>query len=404
MSGVGAPASAPRSAAGATGAGPLDVAAPAGAARGRLRGPVLVAALVVGLVLLLTLLSPRTSREALAADSTAPEGARAVARVLQEQGPRVLQERSFDAALEAVREGGPGTTVLVTAPDLLSAERWEALAAAGARLVLVEPTATALDAVAPDVRTTGTAAERVLDPDCAAPAPAAAGDARAGGRTYALRAGAEGTSCYGGSYVRVPADPATGRGELVVLGQGDVLTNRYAALDGNAALSLRTLGASPTVVWYLPDPLDTDSPVVPLTSLAPRWVAPAGALLLVAGLTAALWRGRRLGRLVPEPLPVVVRAAETVEGHGRLYAAARAGDRAAAALRAATLRRLRALVRVDASAGPADVADQVARLTGHPAPQVLALLDGPAPADDPALVRLAVDLDDLERRVRARST
>ncbi|WP_432536067.1 DUF4350 domain-containing protein [Kineococcus arenarius] len=392
----------------ATGAaGPLDGPAGAGGPHRPWRGPLLVAALVVALVLLLTLLAPRTSREALAADSTAPEGARAVAQVLQQQGVRVRQERTFDTVLAAVREGGAGTTVLVTDPDLLARERWRALASAGARLVLVEPTETALDAlgaVAGGVRTTGTRDARVLEPGCDAPAPSAAGAARAGGRTYALRTGTDGTTCYGGSYVRLPADPATGRAELVVLGQGDVLTNRYAALEGDAALSLRTLGASPTVVWYLPDPLDTDSPTVPLTSLAPGWVAPAGALLLVAGLTTALWRGRRLGRLVGEPLPVVVRAAETVEGHGRLYAGARAGDRAARALRAATLRRLRLVVRLDAAAGAGDVADQVARLTGTPAQQVLALLDGPAPADDAALVRLATDLDALERRVRSCST
>ena len=54
----------------------------------------------------------------------------------------------------------------------------------------------------------------------------------------------------------------------------------------------------------------------------------------------ALWRMRRLGPLVTEPLPVVVRACETVEGHGRLYRSRRARDRAAAALREAALGRI----------------------------------------------------------------
>ena len=43
----------------------------------------------------------------------------------------------------------------------------------------------------------------------------------------------------------------------------------------------------------------------------------------------ALWKGRRLGPLVAEQLPVVVRASETVEGRGRLYRSRRARDRAA---------------------------------------------------------------------------
>ena len=54
----------------------------------------------------------------------------------------------------------------------------------------------------------------------------------------------------------------------------------------------------------------------------------------------ALWKGRRIGPLVAEDLPVVVRASETVEGRGRLYRSRRARDRAAQALRTATIQRM----------------------------------------------------------------
>ena len=62
--------------------------------------------------------------------------------------------------------------------------------------------------------------------------------------------------------------------------------------------------------------------------------------LCLVVLLLALWKGRRLGPLVAEQLPVVVRASETVEGRGRLYRSRRAGDRAADALRTATLQRM----------------------------------------------------------------
>ena len=39
--------------------------------------------------------------------------------------------------------------------------------------------------------------------------------------------------------------------------------------------------------------------------------------IAVALVLTALWRMRRFGPLVFEPLPVVVRASETAEGHGR---------------------------------------------------------------------------------------
>src|SRR4029077_10464304 len=62
--------------------------------------------------------------------------------------------------------------------------------------------------------------------------------------------------------------------------------------------------------------------------------------LWLAVLLIALWKGRRIGPLVAEELPVVIRASETVEGRGRLYRSRRARDRAAQALRASTLQRL----------------------------------------------------------------
>ena len=62
--------------------------------------------------------------------------------------------------------------------------------------------------------------------------------------------------------------------------------------------------------------------------------------LVIALALLALARARRLGRLVVEPLPVVVRAAESVEGRARLYRSGNARGRAADALRAGPRDRL----------------------------------------------------------------
>lgn len=375
----------------------------------RWRTGVLCAVLVLLIALLTALLAPRTGRDALAPDSVAPDGARAVARVLAAQGVDVVPARSFAAARDALADAGADATLLITAPELVSAGRWPALTASGADLVLLSPRTGTLAEIAPQVVTSGTTPADVVDPGCSAAVPTAAGAARAGGRQYALQDGSAqgggggGTTCYAGSWVQLPPQPGRD-GTLTLLGQDDVLTNRWAAADGNAALALGTLGAHRTLVWYLPDPLDADASAQPLSALVPPWVLPAGALLLASGLVAALWRGRRLGRLVPEPLPVVVRAVETVEGHGRLYATAGATGRAAEALRAATLRRLRGQVRLEPSAGVDDVAGAVAWVTGRAAADVRTLLADDAPRDDPALVRLAGDLDELERDVRRHST
>ncbi len=87
--------------------------------------------------------------------------------------------------------------------------------------------------------------------------------------------------------------------------------------------------------------------------------------IAVALALAALWRMRRFGPLVFEPLPVVVRASETVEGHGRLYRSRRARDRAAAALRAAALARITARLGLPQTAPPEAVCRELARRTGR---------------------------------------
>jgi hypothetical protein len=96
---------------------------------------------------------------------------------------------------------------------------------------------------------------------------------------------------------------------------------------------------------------------------------------------------------------VVVRASETVEGRGRLYRSRRARDRAAQALRTATLQRLlpRLGLGVDAQL-PAVVQAIAARNRSDPE-MLRHILFGPPPTTDADLVQLTHALDDVERQV-----
>jgi hypothetical protein len=122
-------------------------------------------------------------------------------------------------------------------------------------------------------------------------------------------------------------------------------------------------------------------------------------LLLLAGIALAAASARRLGAPVVEPLPVQVRAAETVRGLGGLYRRARARDTSLATVQAAAVRRLAEHFAMPADSAVADVADRVAHETGQPADEVRAVLGGAAEMTDRELARAATAVQNLVRDV-----
>jgi hypothetical protein len=367
------------------------------------RAPAAVVLLVLlgGLVVALLQVRPPVTGP-LDPDDTGPAGAHALVALLQARGQTVIRAGSVAAAAQAT---SPGTTLVVTSPHELRAGELADLARLPAGLLLVAPGHEALAGLAPAVTLAGPAEPvRDLPPRCGLRAAAAAGAADLGG--LLLRSAAPGAwHCYPPSAATPPGFSFLmryeGPGHLVtVLGTGAPLANQNLGASGNAALALNLLAASPRIVWLVPGPLPPPAGGQrPLTSLIPGPVYAVAIQLGIVVLLLALWRVRRLGPLVTEPLPVVVRACETVEGHGRLYRSRRARDRAAAALREAALGRI--VIRLGLPRGmTAEAACQeLAGRTGRAAGEIRAVLFGPVPGDDAALVKLAADLDALEEQV-----
>jgi len=362
-----------------------------------------VGVLAIG-VLAAVLPAPVRSTTPLAPDNPQPNGARAVAQVLGDQGVSVRYVRTSGEAVDAATAG---STLLLTSDWLLTDQQLDAVAAVDADLVLLDPSPALLDRVAPAVTTawTGTGTATTVEPRCEDPDAVAAGPVVGSGSGF-VPADAElpaGTSlCYpvpgslGSLYAVSEAD---GR-RVVALGDATLLTNAAVAQEGNAALVLRALGRNADLVWYVPSPTDTgEQGGGGLGDLLP----PAVSLLLVQALVVvavlALWRGRRLGRVVVEQLPVVVRAAETTRGRGRLYRTSRSTGHAAAALRAGTADRLARRLGLARSADAPAVIDAVARAAGRDPLDVADLLYGPPPTSDAGLDLLARRLDQLESEV-----
>ena len=374
----------------------------------RLRGPLVVLAvmLVGGLVLMLP--APRTSTTPLAPDNAEPGGARALAQILQRHGVDVTSVRTIAEAERAATEAG--STLLVVGDFYLDDAMVARIAASPADLVLVDTTAT-LTQLVPEVGTEyGTATQgETRTAACDDPDARAAGTVTASGSLVALgggavvcfpAAGASGTGAAPGAYAVVDQ----GGRRVTVLADGTPMTNAALPDEGNAALMIRALGRHPHLVWYLPSAndlgVDAGAASGPaLTDLVPPVVPLLAAQALLVALVAAFWRGRRLGPVVTERLPVVVRAGETTRGRGRLYRRTRSYAHAAASLRAGTAARCTQRVGLPRSAGAAAVVDAVARSTGRSPVDVDALLYGPEPEDDRSLARLAAELDHLESEV-----
>jgi hypothetical protein len=315
--------------------------------------------------------------------SYSPDGAHAIAVLLDHRDVRVHRVETVDAVVP-----GSNTTVFVPEAAALSAAEVARVTSLPVRLVIVgasDPQLTQLG-----VSTGPTVDVQTRAPACALPAATRAGDATMGGLTY--RDMAAGTGCYATAGRATLLDlPARG---VTLLGSGDLFTNGRLDRRGNAALALGLLGRGSSVQWLLPRPGARDvASDRSLNDLVPMWLKLAVLQLAVAAAWLALWRARSLGPVVSEPLPVVVRAAEAVEGRSRLYRAARARATAAEALRAGARQRLALRLGLGPDAARDAVVAAVVARTGHDPAALDALLYGAAPTDDDALVRLADDLD-----------
>ncbi|OUE27178.1 DUF4350 domain-containing protein [Clavibacter michiganensis] len=346
--------------------------------------------------------------DALAPDNPAPGGTQALARVLQAQGVEVTLATTLAEARAAVGDGDDATLVLGPTSDRLDGDRLAEVGRLSTRTVLLAPDFRTLQALAPDVAAGGAAesADRALDAACALPPARAAGSVPDDAPVFRYIGDDPSTAvtCFpddtGAAYalLQVPAALAPG-GTVTVLGADPVLTNDRIAEQGSAALALGVLGERPRLVWYTPSPDDASDAPPTLGELTPGWVTPAIVLLGAAALAAAVWRGRRLGPLVVERLPVVVRADETAEGRARLYQRADAREHALDALRVGTVDRIATTLALGRLASVEDVvAASAAALREDPA-GIRALVLDDLPRTDRDLVDLAGRLADLERRV-----
>lgn len=375
--------------------------------------------LVLGSVALVVL-GARATPDARLLDprSPAPIGSKAIAEVLRDNGVDVSV---IESVAQLPTEVPSGTTVVVTADDGLSpsALREVARRAAGAdRLVVLLAQPGAVGVLTPDLQ--GYPAPTAFPLD-SAPASRCAipginpGDVVSGAGVLMLptsdllpTSDADIETCLptrgmedaGALLALLPAAPD--RPQTFLVGFGPGLTNDTITSEDNAAIGLRLLGHSPDLLWLIPSGDEGPQTSGDTYSPWPVWTTPVAATLAVGTVLLALVRGRRLGRVVHEPLPVVVRAAETTESRAHLYRRSRDRARTAAILREGTRSRLRQRLGVARGEPLQTLVLAVANATGEPVDRIHALLDDNEPASTAALITLGTDLAELEGKVRLR--
>lgn len=379
------------------GGGPED-AAPS-RVRGRwrrARGPAIVLALVIAAVMAMALSQPRIVRNELDPRAVDRTGSKALAVLLSDEGVRVERVRAVPADAPA------GTTVFVPLPEMSGADDLARLRTSGADVVLVAPDQEHLDALDLPLEAARGSAPEERRPACELAVARRAGSAELGGVAYQADDDRAVLGCY--PLDGMPALLTVQRDErtITVLGTRQLFTNDHLARSGNAALAAGLLGGNETLLWVRPTAADVvgSEQEKPLPELLPPAVPLALLQALIALAILAIWRGRRLGPVVAEPLPVVVRSVETTEGRGRLYRRAGARDRAAELLRDATRSRLLPALGVPPGAAADAVTASVSAAAGRDPVDVVRLLYGPPPDSDAALLRLATELEELEQEAR----
>lgn len=338
-----------------------------------------------------------SQRRQLDPTNAAPNGAKALAEVLRAQGVQVRVVSTLREALAA--KYADATVMWFDGGDPVAGGTASKLAAIGTRTVIVSPSSTTLDQVAAGVRNGGSIGGEP-EVGCSFRPATRAGKLSDDLRGFRIDDEATKTGwsgCF--AHDNRAAVAVHDDGDLVLVASPEVFQNDTITREGNAALALGLLGSTTSLVWFVPTEPTGSAPT--LGELTPGWLSPLLTLGAVVVVAAGIWRGRRFGPLVFENLPVLVPAAESSTGRGRLYARNAVRVHALDQLRFGTIGRVSAMLRVPRSAGVSEVVRAIANTTGRPAPELSWVLRDFEPRTDHELMQATDRLTLLEAQVRA---
>lgn len=341
-----------------------------------------VLVIVAVLAIAISVLSGRNNQETMHPDSVAPDGAGALAAVMEDRGLTTTIAHSATAALEA------GGTILVWDPDgILTRGQRQSLLDSGNRIIVVS-------ADGRDADDWFSTSYPVTSQPADSPTEATCGLEWLDGITTVegVTGGLGRDGCFpvgAGSHLVSDAN-------LVYFASPELFVNDNLDRADNAAVAIRALAATDRVTWLRPVAASVDEQAV-------RAVPPALTGALIGFVLLVLWYGvlvrRPFGPLIAERLPVVVPSAESARGRARLYERGSNTAHAGAALRAGMIAVHAGRLGLPVNASPTSVTSRICQASGWDWEAVQHLLYGPPPASDRELIDLATGLDTLSKEL-----
>jgi hypothetical protein len=327
--------------------------------------------------------------------STEPAGAKAV----------VLLARQLGARTTITSEApGPGTTTALVLRDQLAGsqragvERW---VAAGGTLVVADP----LSSFAPslerrprslfDPSSEGASPSR---PRCSLPLLARVGRIESpDALPFRPPPGSVGCFPRGRGFVLV-ARPV-GDGTVIAIGGAGLFANANLDEADNSVLAASVLGARPGAAITVLVPGRLGGGDKKLLDLVSARVKDGLWQLVIAFGVVVLWRSRRLGPPVLEPLPVDIPGSELVVAVGHLLEEAKRRDQAAAMLRSHLRRAVADRLGLAADAPVEAMAAAVGSRTAVPAERAEAVLRPDPVPTDADLVALSRAVERIRKEI-----
>jgi len=351
-----------------------------------------VLALILALLFGFVVSTSSRPPEPLAITSASPDGTKAMARLLER----------FGAPVRAAATPRDGDVALLLADDLDQSERAAIVrwVRSGGTLVVADPTSPLVGADVTGAPAGTRPRPRLLVPGCddAGVAGVAHLDLGPGGRYDVFASSTTGTSCFvadDGAFMDVSR---YGLGTVVSLGSPALFTNARLDAADNSVLVERLLGSGRAVTVLRTEQLPGTGGQGLLDVMDPR-VRFGAWQVVVAAVLLALWRGRRFGPVVEEPLPAEVPGSRLVRAVGDLLRLSGDSSAAARTLRGDLRREVADVVGAPIALPVEDLVALLVARTGLPVEQLRdALVDSLVDGDD-ELVRLARTIEEVHREV-----